>query len=111
MNNGNVSKAAAPRPAKATAPRAAKASRTFDRTVQPVTGKIVRIMAGQGHGFIRLPNDRDVFFHRADMQEGTSLRDLHVGDRVAFDLLDDPVSGPRGLRVRRPEGSSARERA
>lgn len=81
--------------------RSGKPSRAMDRTVQAVTGRIIRILSGQGHGYIRLPNGRDVFFHRADMQEGTALHDLHEGDTVAFDLLDDPVSGPRGLRVRR----------
>lgn len=88
---------------KAAPARSGKPSRAIDRTVQAVTGRIVRILTGQGHGYIRLPSGREVFFHRADMQEGTALHDLHVGDTVAFDLLDDPVSGPRGLRVRRQE--------
>lgn len=88
--------------------RPRKPSKAVDRTVHAATGRIVRILVGHGHGFIRLSNDRDVFFHRADMQEGSELRDLHVGDRVAFDLLDDPVSGPRGLRVRRRQPAPSR---
>ena len=58
------------------------------------------LFVGQGHGFIRA-NGRDVFFHRSDVREGTSFNDLTVGDPVSFELLDDHVSGPRGLRVER----------
>jgi cold shock CspA family protein len=65
----------------------------------PDTGRIVRLFVGQGHGIIRLANDREVFFHRADMVTGTSINDVEVGDAVAFDRLDDRVSGARALRV------------
>jgi cold shock CspA family protein len=65
------------------------------------TGRIVRLLVGQGHGFIRVSDDREIYFHRADMQEGTSIGDLDVGDMVTFELFDDRVSGARGLRVRR----------
>jgi cold shock CspA family protein len=67
----------------------------------PDTGRIVKLFVGQGHGFIRLANDREIFFHRADLQEGTSINDLDVGDAVTFERLDDPVSGARALSVRR----------
>jgi cold shock CspA family protein len=67
----------------------------------PATGRIVKLLVGQGHGFIRLPDNRDIFFHRADVQEGTSINDLDVGHTVKFELLDDPVSGGRALHVRR----------
>jgi cold shock CspA family protein len=65
------------------------------------TGRIVRLLVGQGHGFIRLADDRTIFFHRADVQEGTSINDFEVGDAVKFELLDDRVSGARAVRVRR----------
>jgi cold shock CspA family protein len=61
----------------------------------------VTLFIGQGHGFIRLANDREVFFHRSDVQEGTSFNDFAVGDTVRFDLLEDNVSGPRAVRVMR----------
>ena len=35
-----------------------------------VTGRIVNLLIGQCHGFIRLPNAREIYFHRADLQEG-----------------------------------------
>jgi cold shock CspA family protein len=63
----------------------------------------VTLFIGQGHGFIRLANARDVFFHRSDLHEGVSFNDLAVGDTVRFDLLEDDVSGPRAIQVaRRP---------
>jgi cold shock CspA family protein len=46
-------------------------------------------------------DNREVYFHRADVQEGTSFNDLEVGETVKFELLDDAVSGARALRVRR----------
>jgi cold shock CspA family protein len=59
----------------------------------------VTLFIGQGHGFIRLANRREVFFHRSDVREGTSFNDFAVGDTVGFDLLEDDVSGPRAVQV------------
>jgi len=64
-----------------------------------MTGRIVNILVGQGHGFIRLSNDREVYFHRADLREDTAFNDLKVGNIVKFELLEDSVSGARALRV------------
>lgn len=64
-------------------------------------GRIAKLFVGQGYGFIRLATDRDVFFHRADLRDGTSINDFAVGDRVTFELLEDNVSGARALQVRR----------
>jgi cold shock CspA family protein len=65
------------------------------------TGRIVTLFVGQGHGFIRLADARDVFFHRSDVREGTSFNDFATGDTVKFELLEDDVSGPRAVRVER----------
>jgi cold shock CspA family protein len=67
-----------------------------------VTGRITKLAVGQGHGFIRLTNGREIFFHRADVQEGVSFNDLSMGDRVTFELFEDAVSGDRAVRVRLP---------
>jgi len=61
----------------------------------------VTLLIGQGHGFVRLASGREVFFHRGDLQEGTSFNALEVGDRVTFELLEDHVSGPRALCIER----------
>ena len=65
------------------------------------TGRIARLLVGQGHGFIRLTNHREVFFHRSDVREGASFNDFAVNDQVTFELLEDAVSGARALRVTR----------
>jgi cold shock CspA family protein len=67
----------------------------------PSKGRIVRLLIGQGHGFIRLANDREAFFHRSDLREGTSFNEFAVGDAVRFELLEDQVSGPRAVQVER----------
>ena len=88
-----------------TAPaRKAAIVRPADRRGTPSSGRIVTLFIGQGQGFIRLTNDREVFFHRSDVREGTSFNDFAVGDRVLFELLEDDISGPRALWVepRRP---------
>jgi cold shock CspA family protein len=56
---------------------------------------------GQGHGFIRLSDRRNVFFHKSDLREGTRFGDLAIGEVLTFELMEDPVSGPRALRVER----------
>jgi cold shock CspA family protein len=72
-----------------------------ERPGVPRTGRIVTLFVGQGHGFIRLADARDVFFHRSDVREGVSFNDFAVGDTVRFDLLEDDVSGPRAVQVAR----------
>jgi cold shock CspA family protein len=64
----------------------------------------VALFIGHGHGFIRLADDREAFFHRSDLREGTSFNEFAVGDNVGFELLEDHVSGPRAVHVepRRP---------
>jgi len=65
-----------------------------------MTGRIVRIMRGQGQGFIRDEGGRDVFFDRRDLVD-VGFNELEVGDSVAFELIEDRFSGPRGLHVRK----------
>lgn len=64
------------------------------------TGRIVRLYFGQTYGYIRMRQDREVYFHRSDLDEGVSFNDFAVGDVVAFELLEDAVSGARALKVR-----------
>ena len=66
----------------------------------PASGRIIALTIGQGTGFIRVGADDRVFFHRSDVQEGSSINDFEPGDVVDFDLVADPVSGARALRVR-----------
>jgi hypothetical protein len=79
--------------------RAEKLQRPATARGVPDTGRIAKLLVGQGHGTIRLANGRVIFFHRADMREGTSINEFRVGDLVAFERLDDHVSGARALNV------------
>jgi cold shock CspA family protein len=89
---------------------AVKPLRPLERRGIPETGRIVKLFIGQGHGFIRLSNDREVYFHRSDVQNGASINDFAVGDVVSFERLDDFVSGARALRVRRDADGTLRAR-
>jgi len=79
-----------------------------ERHGKHATGRIAKLLIGQGHGFIRLANERDVFFHRADVEEGTAFNDLRIGDMVTFELFEDTVSGARALHVGRPRRAPRR---
>jgi len=85
---------------KAAAAKASKA-RPTDPRGKVMTGRIVKILVGQGHGFIRLSDKRQVYFHRADLSEGTAFNDLQPGDAVTGEVLEDAISGARAVRVAR----------
>jgi cold shock CspA family protein len=76
-------------------------ARPPDRRGTVTAGRIAKLCVGQGHGFIRLTNDREVYFHRSDVCEGSSINDLVIGETVMFELLEDTVSGARALKVKR----------
>ena len=78
-----------------------KGVRPAERHGIPQTGRIAKLLVGQGQGFIRLENYREAFFHRSDVENGMSINDFAVGDAVAFELMDDDVSGARAVHVRR----------
>jgi hypothetical protein len=77
------------------------AARPAERRGAVSTGRIVKLLIGQGHGFIRLADSREIYFHRSDLEEGTSFNDVTIGDAVIFELLEDAISGARALRVKR----------
>src|SRR5262245_48654711 len=88
--------------ARKAAPRAKPGtSQPPERRGVSTTGRIAKLLVGQGHGFIRLTDHREIFFHRSDVREGTSFNDFAVNDVVTFELLEDAVSGARALRVTR----------
>jgi cold shock CspA family protein len=80
--------------------RAAGPARPPERRGSVATGRIVKLMIGQSHGFIRLADGREIYFHRSDLEEGTSFNDFDIGDAVTFELLEDAVSGARALHVK-----------
>jgi cold shock CspA family protein len=63
-----------------------------------MSGRVIKINAGQSNGFIRDEDGREVFFHRSDTTWGT-FNKLEIGDTVAFELIEDRFSGPRATHV------------
>jgi len=62
-------------------------------------GRIAELSRGRSCGVIRASDGQRVFFHSRDL-EGARYNDMEVGVTVFFELIADPVSGPRATRVR-----------
>jgi len=63
-------------------------------------GKIARLVAGRGFGFIsREGEEKDLFFHSTELQ-GVEFTDLKEGDQVEFELSETP-KGPSATKVSR----------
>lgn len=63
-------------------------------------GTVARFMDDKGFGFITPESGgKDVFVHHSAI-EGTGFKSLQAGDRVEFDLVQDP-KGPRAENVTR----------
>jgi len=102
MHNVEVSEVGTPQP-DGRRQRRAKGRATgvkLEERGQRATGRVVRILYGQSYGLIRMADRRDVFFHRKDAR-ASLFNNLNVGDAVAFELIEDSLTGPRGVRVRR----------
>jgi cold shock CspA family protein len=72
-----------------------------------MTGHIVRLWYGQGHGFIRADDRREMFFHYRDVAPRL-FNALAVRDRVVFEVVEDVIAGPRAVKVRRATRSRKR---
>lgn len=73
------------------------------------TGTVKWFSPEKGYGFIRQDDGPDVFVHHTAI-EGTGFRTLEEGERVEFDIVQEP----RGLKARhvvRPEPAPGRETA
>lgn len=66
-------------------------------------GRIAELSRGRSCGVIRASDGQRVFFHSRDL-EGARYNDMEVGASVFFELIADPVSGPRATRVRTSMG-------
>jgi cold shock CspA family protein len=63
-------------------------------------GRVVQLSHGRLCGLIRASNGQVVFFHRADLVD-LRYGDLAIGRSVRFELVPDPISGPRASQIRR----------
>jgi ribosomal subunit interface protein len=59
--------------------------------VAPPEGRIVRLHADDGYGFIETPDGREIYFHRNSVVDG-DFDLIRIGDRVRF----DESAGERG---------------
>jgi CspA family cold shock protein len=63
-----------------------------------VTGTVERFMDDKGFGFIKPDTgDKDIFVHHSAIG-GSGFKSLAPGQRVEFDLVQDP-KGPRAENV------------
>jgi cold shock CspA family protein len=62
-------------------------------------GRIAHLSHGRLCGVIRAGDGQRVFFHGRDL-DGARYNDVSVGACVTFELIADPISGPRATRVR-----------
>ena len=61
-------------------------------------GKISRIVADRGFGFIsREGQEKDLFFHSKELQ-GVTFEELKEGDAVQFEVSEGP-KGPNATKV------------
>lgn len=66
------------------------------------TGRVARFMNDKGFGFITPDQGgKDVFVHHSAIQ-GSGFKTLSEGERVEYDLVQDP-KGPRAENVVRLE--------
>jgi cold shock CspA family protein len=62
-------------------------------------GHVAELTRGRMSGVIRASDSQRVFFHGRDL-EGARYNDVDVGAPVTFELIADPISGPRATRIR-----------
>lgn len=59
------------------------------------TGRVKWFSEAKGYGFIEREDGPDVFVHHSEI-EGRGFKTLHEGERVEFDVVEEP----RGLKAR-----------
>ena len=64
-------------------------------------GKIKRLVADRGFGFIETGESDDLFFHLSSLSEEVSFEELAEGDMLEYEIGDGP-KGKRAENVRRP---------
>lgn len=65
-----------------------------------MSGRIKKLEADRGFGFVAGEDGKDYFFHRSSVDGSTRFDELSVGDSVDF-TVEPSDRGPRAGRVRR----------
>lgn len=68
------------------------------------TGRIKKVVADRGFGFITAEDGKDYFFHRYGVQASLDFDRLTGGEEVEFDVEQSP-KGPRANNVRAAAGA------
>jgi ribosomal subunit interface protein len=61
-------------------------------------GRIVRIFPESDFGFIKTPDDREIYFHRNSVLDEVDFKDLKFGTEVTF-IEEQGKEGPQAARV------------
>lgn len=54
----------------------------------------------RGYGFISANEGKDVFVHHSQVKEKSHDKDLHEGESVTFDIIQD-AKGPTAMNVQK----------
>jgi len=60
-------------------------------------GKVKRVNADKGYGFIKADNGTEYFFHRSEVL-GQNFDSVHEGMDVQFEIQESP-KGPRAAKI------------
>jgi CspA family cold shock protein len=63
------------------------------------TGRIKKVIADRGFGFIVAEDTKEYFFHRGGLDAAMDFDRLVGGERVSFEIEASP-KGPRAINVR-----------
>jgi ribosomal subunit interface protein len=61
-------------------------------------GRIVKIFPESDYGFIKTPDEREIYFHRNSVLDNVDLKDLKFGTEVTF-IEEQGHEGPQAARV------------
>ena len=64
-----------------------------------VKGTIRRLIPDRGYGFIKTEDEKDLFFHRNDI-EGVEFASLSEGQEVEFEVGQGRDGRPQAVKVR-----------
>ena len=66
--------------------------------VENPVGRIIRIFPESDFGFIKTPDDREIYFHRNSVLDDINFKDLKFGTEVTF-VEEQGNEGPQAARV------------
>ncbi len=66
--------------------------------IEPAVGRIAKVFPESDYGFIRTPDDREIYFHRNSLIDAIDLKDLKFGTTVSF-IEEQGIEGPQAARV------------